>query len=131
MLEEIPTLIVICPVGWCTPLVVAETNWWTVLSKFARPTNTSNSSLVTLEIKDTKDSDVIGGNPIYKNNKLVGRATSGGYGFRIEKSLAMAMIDPFFVDVGNTFEIDILGNKYEGEIIGESPFDKENKLLRN
>ena len=43
----------------------------------------------------------------------------------------MAMIDPFFVDVGNTFEIDILGNKCEGEIIGESPFDKENKLLRN
>ncbi len=93
--------------------------------------NGFKNSIVTLEIKDTKDSDVIGGNPIYKNNKLVGRATSGGYGFRIEKSLAMAMIDPFFVDVGNTFEIDILGNKYEAEIIGESPFDKENKLLRS
>ena len=35
------------------------------------------NSFVTLEIKDTADRDVIGGNPIYRDGELVGRATSG------------------------------------------------------
>ena len=48
------------------------------------------NSFVTLEIKDTADRDVIGGNPIYRDGELVGRATSGGYGFRLGKSLALA-----------------------------------------
>ena len=52
------------------------------------------NSFVTLEIKDTADRDVIGGNPIYRDGELVGRATSGGYGFRLGKSLASAMVSP-------------------------------------
>ncbi|MGB0810443.1 MAG: GcvT family protein, partial [Candidatus Puniceispirillaceae bacterium] len=52
------------------------------------------NSFVTLEIKDTADRDVIGGNPIYRHGELVGRATSGGYGFRLGKSLALAMVSP-------------------------------------
>ncbi|MGB0163531.1 MAG: GcvT family protein, partial [Candidatus Puniceispirillaceae bacterium] len=58
------------------------------------------NSFVTLEIKDTADRDVIGGNPIYRDGELVGRATSGGYGFRLGKSLALAMVSPDCADLG-------------------------------
>ena len=88
------------------------------------------NSFVTLEIKDTADRDVIGGNPIYRNGELVGRATSGGYGFRLGKSLALAMVSPDCADLGTALEIDILGDRFAAEIIEESPFDPANERLR-
>ena len=88
------------------------------------------NSFVTLEIKGTTDRDVIGGNPIYRDGQLVGRATSGGYGFRIGKSLALAMVSPDCSDLGTSLEIDILGDRFAAEIIEESPFDPANERLR-
>ena len=40
------------------------------------------------------DADPLGNNPIYADGQLVGRSTGGNYGFRIEKSLALAMVRP-------------------------------------
>ena len=88
------------------------------------------NSFVTLEIKGTTDRDVIGGNPIYRNGELIGRATSGGYGFRLGKSLALAMVSPDCADLGTALEIDILGDRFAAEIIEESPFDPANERLR-
>ena len=88
------------------------------------------NSFVTLEIKNTADRDVIGGNPIYRDGELVGRATSGGYGFRLGKSLALAMVSPDCADLGTALEIDILGDRFAAEIIEESPFDSANERLR-
>ena len=88
------------------------------------------NSFVTLEIKGTTDRDVIGGNPIYRNGELIGRATSGGYGFRLGKSLALAMVSPDCADLGTALEIDILGERFAAEIIEESPFDPANERLR-
>ena len=88
------------------------------------------NSFVTLEIKDTADRDVIGGNPIYRDGELVGRATSGGYGFRLGKSLALAMVSPDCAELGTALEIDILGDRFAAEIIEESPFDPANERLR-
>ena len=45
---------------------------------------------VTLEIHNVKDADALGNNPIYLDGKVIGRATSGGYGHRIKKSLVLA-----------------------------------------
>ena len=85
---------------------------------------------MTLHVKNTKDADAIGGNPIYNNGKLIGRATSGGYGFRVGFSIALAMVDPDYADIGTNLEIDILGKNYLAEVIEESPFDSNNARLR-
>jgi dimethylglycine dehydrogenase len=44
-----------------------------------------SNSFVTLEVKGIEDADALGGNPIYSDGKLVGRATSGGYGLPRQK----------------------------------------------
>ncbi|XHM74388.1 glycine cleavage T C-terminal barrel domain-containing protein (plasmid) [Mesorhizobium sp. ANAO-SY3R2] len=44
-------------------------------------------SLATLE-EDTADADASGYEPIWHNGRLVGIATSGGYGRTVDKSLA-------------------------------------------
>ena len=88
------------------------------------------NSLVTLEVRDVDDADAIGGNPIYRDGELIGRATSGNYGFRIGKSLAMAMVKPGLDAIGTEVEIEILGKRYAAVVIEESPFDPENERLR-
>jgi dimethylglycine dehydrogenase len=72
----------------------------------------------------------LGNNPIYKDNKVVGRATGGEYGFRLDKSIALAMVKPDLANVGEKLKVDILGKMHEATILEESPYDAENKLLR-
>ena len=47
-----------------------------------------------MEVKGTTDADVLGNNPIYNNGKVVGRATGGDFGFRLNKSIALGMVKP-------------------------------------
>ena len=88
------------------------------------------NKLVTLEVHDTIDADVLGNNPIYENNKVVGRATGGDFGFRLGKSIALGMVKPDLANVGQNLKIDILGKMHNATILEESPYDPENKLLR-
>ena len=65
-----------------------------------------------------------------RSGELVGRATSGGYGWRLGKSLALAMVKPEHGDVGTKLQIKLLGDLYDATVIEESPFDPENERLR-
>ena len=50
--------------------------------------------LVTLEVHDVEDADALGNNALLRDGETVGRATSGNYGFRTGKSLALGMLPP-------------------------------------
>jgi len=89
-----------------------------------------SNKLVTMEVQGATDADVLGNNPIYSNGKVVGRATGGDFGFRLNKSLALGMVKPELAKVGQDLEIDILGKIHKASILEESPYDPENKLLR-
>ena len=93
--------------------------------------NGIKNKLVTLEVHDVTNADVLGNNPIYIDGKLIGRATGGEYGFRINKSLALAMIKTEFTSTGQELEIDILGKKHKATVIPDSPYDPENVKLRS
>ena len=86
--------------------------------------------LVTLEVFGVTDADARGSEPIYRDGVLVGRATSGGYGARVNKSLALAMVAPDHGTVGTELEITILGTAHRAVVIPDSPFDPENNALR-
>ena len=88
------------------------------------------NAFVTLKVHDTVDADPIGGNPIYQDGQLVGRCTSGGYGFRLGYSIALAMVKPELAEIGTMFDIDILGTSFKAEVVEESPFDPQNTHLR-
>ena len=74
-----------------------------------------------MEVHGVTDADARGSEPIYRNGKLVGRATNGGFGWRIGKSLALAMVRPEHAAEGTELEIKILGKLHKATIIGESP----------
>ena len=50
------------------------------------------NAFVTLEVDGPADADPLGNNPLYVGKEMVGRATGGNYGFRVAKSLALAMV---------------------------------------
>ena len=88
------------------------------------------NGFVTLEVKGVTDADARGSEAIYKDGKVVGRATSGGYGWRVGKSLALGFVRTELTAIGTELEIEILGKKYRAVVVEESPFDPTNKRLR-
>jgi dimethylglycine dehydrogenase len=83
-----------------------------------------------LEGHDITDADALGNNPIYADGQLVGRATGGNYGFRLEKSFALAMVRPELAAPGTELEMTILDRRHPVTVIPESPYDPENARLR-
>ena len=72
----------------------------------------------------------LGNNPVYFQDKVIGRATGGNYGFRVQKSLAIAMVDPEYAETGKELSMEILGKMHSVKVIEDSPYDPENKLIR-
>jgi dimethylglycine dehydrogenase len=86
---------------------------------------------VTMEVHGIKDADPRGNEPIYdRRGGLIGRCTSGGYGWRLKKSVALGMVRPEFGEIGSEIAVKILGNSYGATVIQESPFDPDNLRLR-
>jgi dimethylglycine dehydrogenase len=85
---------------------------------------------VTLEVSGNATVDPRGSEPILKDGKVIGRATSGGFGWRTMKSIALAMVPPDHSAIGTELEIRILGENYRAVVVPESPFDPENAALR-
>ena len=85
----------------------------------------------TLTVSGNTDVDARGSEAIVdESGALAGRATSGGFGWRLGKSIALAMLKPEYAAVGTKLKIRILGTSYDAEVVEESPFDTDNALLR-
>ena len=86
--------------------------------------------LVTLEVHDVEDADVLGNNALLKGGQTVGRATSGNFGFRTGKSLALGMLPPDLAKPGVEIEVELLDRIFKAKVIPDSPFDPKNERLR-
>ena len=89
------------------------------------------NAFATLEVDGPDDVDPLGNNPLYSGGEIVGRVTSGNYGFRVGKSLALAMLRPELAEPGTALEIDMLGERYGARVVPESPWDPANARLRS
>jgi dimethylglycine dehydrogenase len=90
----------------------------------------AKNRFVTLEVHGVTDADARGSEPIFYLGELIGRTTSGGYGWRVEKSLALAMVRPDLGEAGTELTVTILGRDYSASVIEESPYDPGNERLR-
>ena len=89
-----------------------------------------SNALVTVQVHEITDADALGNNPIFDGKELVGRATSGNFGFRTNKSLALAMVTPALAVAGQELTMDILGRTHPITVLDESPYDPDNLRLR-
>ncbi len=71
----------------------------------------------------------LGNEPVRVAGEVVGRVTSGGYGYTVERSIAYAYL-PAELGVGAEVEIDIFGQWVPGEVVREPLFDPKGERVR-
>lgn len=86
--------------------------------------------LVTL-VLETDGVDVVGDEALLKDGKAVGYISSGGYGHRIEKSIAMGYVPSQFATDGATLDVEINGHFFTA-VVRETPlYDPSGALMRS
>jgi glycine cleavage system aminomethyltransferase T/glycine/D-amino acid oxidase-like deaminating enzyme len=71
----------------------------------------------------------LGNEPVRVNDEVVGRVTSGGYGYTVQRSIAYAYL-PDEVEVGSPVAVDIFGEWIPGEVAREPLYDPKGERLR-
>jgi 4-methylaminobutanoate oxidase (formaldehyde-forming) len=71
----------------------------------------------------------LGSEPVRVGEELVGRVTSGGYGYSVERSIAYAYV-PARYEVGTGVEVEIFGEWVGGEIAAEPLYDPNGERVR-
>jgi glycine cleavage system aminomethyltransferase T/glycine/D-amino acid oxidase-like deaminating enzyme len=72
----------------------------------------------------------LGSEPVRVGEQLVGRVTSGGYGYSVERSIAYAYV-PARYEVGTGVEVEIFGEWVAGDIAAEPLFDPAGERVRS
>jgi dimethylglycine dehydrogenase len=86
--------------------------------------------LATFSIVDT-DADASGDEPIWHDGKVVGWVTSGGYGHRIGRSLALGYIPVSLAAANDGFEIELLGSRRSARREPQPPYDAAGSRMRS
>ena len=76
------------------------------------------------------NSVVLGNEPVRVGEEVVGRVTSGGIGYSIERSIAYAYLPLSLSSVGTEVEIYIFGEWIRGQVSPEPLFDPKNERIR-
>ena len=68
---------------------------------------------------------------VWSGDDIIGETTSGAWGYRVKKSIALGMIKPEFAVPGTELEIDIYGEKVKARVEADQPlWDPANERLR-
>lgn len=81
-------------------------------------------------VVDALDADVWADEPIWKDQKVVGFVTSGGYAHYVGKSVALGFVPTEMIEDGAEFEIEILGEMRPAILITEPLLDPEAARMR-
>jgi dimethylglycine dehydrogenase len=84
---------------------------------------------VTLEVH-TKDGPPHGGDSLVVDGKVVGTISSSAWGYRVNKNLAMAFIDPALAKTGTRLGVHYLGSFYDATVTTECQYDPANTRMR-
>ncbi|MFL5932337.1 MAG: FAD-dependent oxidoreductase, partial [Gaiellaceae bacterium] len=82
-------------------------------------------------VLDDPLSVALGSEPVRVEGRVVGRVTSGGYGYTVERSIAYAYVPTDRAEVGQPVEIEIFGDWVSGEIAPEPLYDPESARVRS
>jgi 4-methylaminobutanoate oxidase (formaldehyde-forming) len=71
----------------------------------------------------------LGSEPVRRNDDVVGRVTTGGYGYAVERSIAYAYL-PADADVGDHVEVEVFGEWVPAEVSAEPLWDPRGERIR-
>ena len=92
-----------------------------------------SSAIAYLEIEPgdgEADVDVLGGEAVFRDSRLVGSVSSGTIGATTGRSLAFAFVAPAAARPGAQLEVSILGEMRPATVLAEPVLDPDNRRLR-
>ena len=72
----------------------------------------------------------LGSEPVRVEGTPVGRVTTGGYGYSVERSIAYAYLPAAYAAVGVPVEIEIFGRWIAAEVVAEPLYDPQGERIR-
>jgi 4-methylaminobutanoate oxidase (formaldehyde-forming) len=85
--------------------------------------------LCCLTLEDAH-SIALGNEPVRIGGEVVGRVTTGGYGYTVERSIAYAYLPPESAEPCTAVEVEIFGRWVAGEVAAEPLFDPKGQRIR-
>jgi dimethylglycine dehydrogenase len=80
---------------------------------------------------DAGDCDAPYMSPLWYNGHIVGETTSGAWGYRVNHSIALGMLQTDLAVPGTQIEVEIFGSLYKATVQNDKPlWDAENDRLR-
>ena len=96
----------------------------------ARKLQGTGMRLVYLGV-DAKETDCLGNEPVYDEERLIGVTTGGAYGHTVSQSLAFAYVEQRYAQTGTCFDIPLLGIRCRATVLPEAVYDPQNLRLRD
>jgi 4-methylaminobutanoate oxidase (formaldehyde-forming) len=72
----------------------------------------------------------LGGEPVRAAEQIVGRVTSGGYGYTVAQSIAYVYLPVAFARVGTAVAVEVFGQWIAGKVVEEPLWDPEQARVR-
>ncbi len=88
-------------------------------------------TFATMTLDNPGDMDAPYMSPIWHNGEVVGETTSGAWGFRVNKSIALGMVRTDLNAPGSKVEVEIYGERFTATIQPDQPlWDAQNERIR-
>ncbi|RWC09964.1 MAG: FAD-dependent oxidoreductase [Mesorhizobium sp.] len=86
---------------------------------------------VTLVVENPGDCDAPYMSTLWHDGRIVGETTSGGWGHRVGKSIALGMLRTDLTEPGTAVEVEIFGDRFKAVVQKDEPlWDPKNERLR-
>ena len=72
----------------------------------------------------------LGSEPVRMDGRVLGRVTSGGYGYSVERSIAYAYVPAESAEAGRSVEVEIFGDWVSGRVADEPLWDPAGERIR-
>ncbi len=72
----------------------------------------------------------LGSEPVRIGDEVVGRVTTGGFGFAVDRSIALAYLPVAHAEVGTAVEIEVFGDWVAAEVAAEPLWDPKGERIR-
>jgi len=91
----------------------------------------SSKRFVTLVIDQPGDCDAPYMSTLWSDGAIVGETTSGAWGYRVDKSIALGMLRSDLASAGTKVEVEIFGERFAATVQPDRPlWDPNNERLR-
>jgi len=87
---------------------------------------------ITLVVENPGECDAPYMATLWHDGRIVGETLSGGWGHRVDKSIALGMIRADLAEPGSTVEVEIFGDRFKAVVQKDEPlWDPKNERLRS